>query len=184
MESFEPHTEYMEESGEWKKGGIKSKILTKYEKKIIKTANQLYPVSENYKKRLISQGIDSSKIVVMPCSVPIKTFAFNPENRDCIRTEFNIPKNGLVGIYVGKFGGIYLEKDAIDLFNSFFRECENFYLIILTPQEADLLYNKFQKASLPVEKILIKKVLHSEVPDFLSAADFAFSLQKFILHQI
>lgn len=180
VESFEPHTEYMEESGEWKKGGFKSKILLHYEKKILKNAKHLYPVSQNYKNRLISQGIDSSKIVVMPCSVPINTFAFNPENRECIRSGFNIPKNGLTGIYVGKFGGIYLDNEAIDLFKTFFEVLENFYLIILTPQEADLLYNKFQKSSLPVEKILIKKVLHSEVPDYLSAADFAFSLQKFM----
>lgn len=116
---------------------------------------------------------------LFPVSVPINAFKYDKTIRNSLRVALGIPSDSLVGIYVGKFGGIYLDNEAILLFKSFFNTIASFNLIVLTPQDNAELYSTFKKSSLPIDRIYIKKVAHSDVPSYLSASDFAMSLQKF-----
>lgn len=70
VESYEPHVDYMEESGEWKPSGIKSRIINYYDRKIRASAFKLYPVSFNFKAKLINANIQIDKIEVIPCFSP------------------------------------------------------------------------------------------------------------------
>jgi len=108
VESYEPHTDYMEESVEWKPNGLKSKIIRKYDRLIRKTAFRLFPVSNHYAQKLQEEGLQKSQIEVIPCSVDIQKFQFNQNSRIKIRKESNLCDETIVGVYVGKFGGIYL----------------------------------------------------------------------------
>ena len=138
VESFEPHADYMEEIGIWKKSGV-SYTLQKYlEEKQKKTACHLIPVSYQYKKRLIQEGINENIISVMPCVVNSQKFQFSEEGRSKIRKQLGVNKESTVGIYVGKFGGIYLEDEAFDLFRLSFKKIPSFFLVLLSPMPASL----------------------------------------------
>ena len=176
VESFEPHGEYMVESGIWSRYGASYLFYTKFEKLIKNVASGLMPVSNNYLKKLLEEGLDKEKIHLMPCAVNIQRFAFDPIKRKKIRDILSINKNAIVGIYVGKFGGIYLEKEAFDLFHKGFLEFEKFYLIILSPHPKEEILLNINKSY--HDSVYVANVGHEKVPDFLSAADFAFSLHK------
>ena len=178
VESFEPHADYMYESGVWSKGDPRYLIEKWGEKAQKKTANFLLPVADGYRQKLIAEGVPEDKLINLPCTVDSPQFAFNPSDRSRIRKKLGLTENELCGIYVGKFGGLYLDEKAFELFRNAFQQVPFFYLIILSPQDKQELRIKCETAGLPKERVLIKSVSHSEVPTYLSAADFSFALIK------
>src|SRR5688500_1160370 len=137
-ESFEPHAEYMVEGKTWKKSGFEYAFQRWVEDQTKKKALVLMPVSYNYAKHLVNTGISENRITVMPCCVDNEKFKFNEDARMRIRRELGVSSETVVGIYVGKFGDIYLNEEAFDLFRQteqFFGN--NFFLIILSPQDND-----------------------------------------------
>ncbi len=179
VESYEPHADYMEESGEWKPNGLKSKIIRKYDRLIRKTAFRLYPVSNHYAEKLQKEGLDKTQLSVIPCSVDIQRFQFSQDIRSKIRTELVINDEIKVGIYVGKFGGIYLKEEAFELFKSTYEAFEsNFFLFIISPENKDEIRKQLIAVNFPIEKVYINRVDHKDVANYLSASEFAFSTIK------
>jgi glycosyltransferase involved in cell wall biosynthesis len=179
VESYEPHVDYMEESGEWKPNGLKSKIIRKYDELIRKSAFKLFPVSNHYAEKLQKEGLDKTRLAVIPCSVDIQRFQFSQDIRSKIRKEIVIKDEINVGIYVGKFGGIYLKEEAFKLFKSTYEAYEsNFFLIIISPEKKEEILTQLVAVNFPIEKVYINRVDHKEVPNYLSASDFAFSTIK------
>lgn len=176
VESFEPHADYMVEAGIWKRYGISALLQYRWEIKEKHKALAIITVSENYKNKLIlEESIDASKIFVNPCAVDQEYFAFDPAARIAIREQLKIDQEVLVAIYVGKFGGIYFDLDLIlNLFQGLADVMHNLKIIWLTPQSEEL-------ASILKDRgfedfLWCSCVDHSEVPAYLSASDFAFSL--------
>jgi glycosyltransferase involved in cell wall biosynthesis len=178
VESFEPHADYMFNSGSWKKNRLRYIVQKKNEKEIKKYAQYIITVSENYKRQLIqSENVEPQKVKVVPCFVNDQLFMFNQEKRVWIRKELGLIESTIVGIYSGKFGGIYYDKEAFKLFKEsldFFKE--DFYLIILSPDDKEQIENKLSAVNFPLNQVYIAKVQYHEVTDYLSAADFAFNL--------
>lgn len=178
VESFEPHSAYMHESGTWKWFDPRYVFQKKWENQQIWEAKGLMPVAENYRKYLIANGVDPGKIDVMPCCVPLQEFAFNPESRNKIRNKLKC-ENKFVGVYTGKFGGIYMREEAFDIFKAAFDFFgERFFLFILSPDDPDWIKTILAKNEINTENVFFSSVPHKEVSAFLSAADFAFSLQS------
>lgn len=183
VESFEPHAEYMLDSGVWGAKNPKYLFEKYWENKQKESAEAIITVSHNYKKALVKDGVSANKVHVVPCCVNLEKFQFDNSQRTVIRNKLQISGSQFVAIYVGKFGGIYYDKDAFKLM----KESFNFFgpvleLILLTPQSHDQISEWLGAYDIPSEKVHIKSVLHSEVPSYLSAADFAFSFHKSTNH--
>ena len=176
VESMEPHVDYMVETGVWSKNGLSAKLQNRWEKNQFEMAEFLLPVTEGYKKKLVSRGINEEKIKVMPCAVDVEKFLFKPDEREELRQELKIAADDIVGIYVGKIGGIYYSlQDSIEIFKQAFQHFKNFYLLILTPQDPQEIKNNLNLSALR-NRFTVLSVSHDEVPNYLSASDFAFSL--------
>lgn len=177
VESFEPHADYMRESGVWRSYDPRYLFQQYWEKKQKQLALGLMPVAENYRQQLISEGVPASRIVTVPCSVDATAFAYQADAGRRVRQRLGYTSPAaVVGIYVGKFGDIYYDQEAFDLFRAtadYFGP--EFRLIILTPNaEADV-RRKLAAVGLGPECAFVTKAPHAEVPHYLSAADFAFS---------
>lgn len=178
VESFEPHADYMLESGVWSKTGIKYRFQNHFEQKIKQTAHSLVTVSHNYLQQLEKEGISSERLQVVPCTVQLDRFQFDAEKRLEKREALEIPSSTTVGVYLGKFGGIYYNHKAFEVFKAAADYFEDFYLILLTPDERASVLAKLKAVGFPTDKAWVGKVLHAEVPHYLSASDFAFSTIK------
>jgi hypothetical protein len=180
VESFEPHADYMLESGVWNKKSIRYKFQKKSESEIKKHADFLITVSQNYFRHLQEvEGILPERLKMVPCMVNAADFAFNQQNREVIRNKFGIEANVKVGIYLGKFGSIYYDEEAFQLFKAAERYFKgNFFLFLLSPTPVDEIIVKLRKVDFPLDKVWIGTAPHKEVPDYLSASDFAFSTIK------
>ena len=176
VESFEPHADYMEESGIWSKDSLKYLFEKKWENEIKKDADFLAVVSNNYAEQLMKEGVSEDKIFVVPCCVDLENFKFSDQKRQAKRSDLKINENRIVGIYVGKFGGTYYDDESFDIFYQtfdFFNK--NLFIVILTPHDKEDVKNKLLLKGIPESNFFIDKVPHQEVPAYLSAADFAFS---------
>jgi glycosyltransferase involved in cell wall biosynthesis len=179
VESFEPHAKSMIESGVWTKLDPRYWIERYFERQQMKAADKVFPVSYHHKKRLMEEGLSENKIIVMPCCVALEKFRFDAAKRSDVRKRLGIQQNQITGIYVGKYGGIYYDEEAFDLYQKAFEFFGNsFRLIILTEQDRTVVLKKCLARGIDANHFFVQRANHNEVNAFLSAADFAFSSIK------
>ncbi|MEJ8756231.1 hypothetical protein WG947_04430 [Pontibacter sp. H259] len=177
VSSFEPHADYMLESGVWSRYGLKYIMQKHWEKQQRKSAFGLMPVAENYKQTLLAEGLSTEIIRVVPCVVNSSDFKFEVQKRIQIRAKLGW-EAATIGIYIGKYGGLYYNDEAFQIYQLCFQLIPNFRLIILSPQPVEELTVQLQKYNLDSDKVYLATVPHSEVPAYLSVADFAFATYK------
>lgn len=177
VESFEPHSDYMEESGVWSKWDPRYVKQRLGEIKVRKRAKGLITVSDKFRNYLEQKGVDGKKIQVVPCSVDTQLFRFSADDRFHMRQHLQIPLSALVGINVGKYGGIYHDETAFTLFQFLFRQLPTYYQIFIS-HDVDYVKARVAAFGLPEDRCKVITVKNSEVPKYLSATDFGFVLVK------
>lgn len=176
VESFEPHADYMLESGVWQRYDPRYLFERYWERKQKKLARGLMPVAENYRQQLIQEGVPAERIVTVPCSVNLANFEYDANRRAQVRAQLGFPADAVVGIYVGKFGDIYYDEEAYDLFHAAAKHFGSaFRLVVLTPNPLDEVRARLNTVGLDNNLSFITKAPYHEVPGYLSAADFAFA---------
>ncbi|OON65919.1 glycosyltransferase [Hymenobacter sp. CRA2] len=176
VESFEPHADYMLESGVWRRYDPRYLFQRHWERKQKELARGLMPVAENYRRQLMKEGVPAERIVTVPCSVNLAAFGYDATRRAQVRTQLGFPAEAIVGIYVGKFGDIYYDQEAYELFRAAAEHFgPQFRLIVLTPNPLDEVRARLAAVGLGPEVSFVTKAPHHEVPGYLSAADFAFA---------
>jgi len=178
VESFEPHADYMRETGVWYKWNLKYVFQKIWEKKICQTANGIMTVTEGYTNYLKKKHPEKSNILTVPCAVNITFFKYNHKDRLYIRNELGFDEIEMIGIYTGKFSGLYINIKELNILTDIFDYFSNPGLIFLTPTPENDIRHTLQSLNFPQNRIIIKNVSHKEVPQYLSAADFALSLNK------
>lgn len=175
----EPHSEYMLESGVWKKNDPRYLFQKKWEEGQLRTAEGIFSVTENYIARIRNEyPLEiSNKAKFAPNAVDLELFEFNEEERVRVRKDLGITDDEIVGIYVGKFGGIYLKEEAFKLFKIGEQVLANFKLVILSPQSEEEIRKLAEKTGY-AKNVIVRKVPHELVRDYLFAADFGISIQN------
>ena len=176
VESFEPHADYMLEAGVWSRSGLKYRFQKYWEDKVIANASHIVTVSKHFTALL--KSVYDVDCYTFGCAVDTDQFRFDPEKRQTIRDRLGWDTR-LVGIYVGKFGDIYYDQKAFDIFRKAFDFFGSaFRLIILSPNPKNTITARMQAVGIPIDNCLIDLVPHHEVPGYLSASDFAFSMVR------
>lgn len=178
VESFEPHADYMLQAGVWRKWDPRYIAQKHWESELIPAAKFLLPVSNNYRQYLLEQGVPASKIFTVPCAVDTEKFYINEKYSITTRQALNIPANAVVGIYAGKFGGLYYDREAFTLFKLLFDQLDNFYLILLTGESAPMINNYLAYAGISPARVVLKFVPHDQVVAYLNAANFGIAPYK------
>ena len=180
LDSYEPHAELMAETGTWSKDSLAFKILFKLEKLQTRKASVIIGVVEkmkSYSKEKYQYEINGQNFYVKPACVNLERFY--PRNED---TEL-VNKLGLnekiVGLYAGKFGGIYLENEFFD----FFKQCVDhwgakFVMLLLTATPADVVKMQLTRMGVPLDAVIQKFVSYDEVPGYMALADFGINFMK------
>lgn len=175
VESFEPHAEYAVEAGAWRRRGAKASFLRLVEQRQLRTATGIMPVTHGYADQLRADGVAPSKLRVVPCGVPLEAFAYSDTVRRSMRERLGLGTS-LVGIYVGKFGGLYYEQESFEVFRDCFDLLPEFRLIVLSPHADQGIRARMEALGIDLRRVVLASVPHDEVPAYLSAADFALAL--------
>ena len=178
VESFEPHANYMAESNVWRTWGLRYLFQRFWESRQISTAEHLMPVAEPMKEYLSLRAVAESRIHIMPCAVNTESFVFDERERRRLRHDMQVTEDCVLGMYVGKFGGLYYDEEAFLIFQKASEHFKSFKLVILTPDAQDQIAENLLRSGFRKDQFYVGNVPHMDVPAFLSAADFAFALYR------
>ena len=174
IHTYEPHADYMLESGVWSEKSWEYKALKKLELPIARQAHTLITATQVYKDILIKKGV-STKILVIPSCIDTEVYRYRHHCRQRIRRELNIEEEQIVISYLGKLGGMYMDEELFTFFKICYEYNPNqFYFFLFTNEPKVKIHEYLTKFQIPKERILVKFLQKEEVPDYLSAADFGF----------
>lgn len=175
-ESFEPHDDYMLESGVWSKWDLRYRLARYFQRQQCAVDNFLMPVSQGYAKVLLERGVRDDQMVVVPCTVD--TQVFRRTRNDSLMARLHIRADQTVGVYAGKFGGLYFDQEAFDFFALAKTNIENYFQLILTTDPHEEIRVKMVRAGFAEHEFAIVKARHDEISDYLSLAHFAFATYR------
>ena len=177
VHTFEPHTDYMIEGGTWKKTSWEAILLRKSETRVAKRAAVLMTATQAMID--VWQNKTKAQFYRVPACVDIKHFQFSQQERDALRKRYSIHENEVVIVYLGKFGGMYVEKELFDFFKEVNLSQENssylFRLMILTPDKKEKIEALVSQSGMEAKQFIIETLTREQVPSYLSAADIGFS---------
>ncbi|GAA5036502.1 hypothetical protein GCM10011506_30340 [Marivirga lumbricoides] len=174
IHTFEPHADYMLESGVWQKSSWEYRYLKKMELPIARHAQHIITATFAYKNKLIEEDI-KTQIHIIPSCINMSDYYFDEESRLQIRNQLNIREDQITIVYLGKIGGMYMEDE---LFN-FIQHClkldsDKFHFLLLTNRSQDLIDQKLNHYGIACDKVKTKYLKKEEVKNYLSAADIGF----------
>jgi glycosyltransferase involved in cell wall biosynthesis len=172
------------DAGRWKENGWLYHTVKKIEKWLLKTSDGFVVLTERARDILFAEskgtGFDKlgRPIEVIPCCVDLKRFeSVNDDLRENKRRELNL-KDRFVVAYVGSFGGWYLTKETVDFLKTAKEMRPNTFALILTQSDSKMIQSLLEERGFGENDFLITKVLPSEIPSYLAAADIALSFIK------
>ena len=174
VHTFEPHTDYMVEAGVWKKNSWEAVLLRYFEKQVAKQASHIMTATDAMIDKLKKQGI-KTQLYRVPSCVDTSVFKFSENARVNIRKQLGIADQEKVIVYLGKFGGMYFDKEIIEFFSIVASESEySFKFIILTTDDHKQIYKWLQEYGIETNGVYVGAVSKDKVPRYLSASDFGF----------
>lgn len=174
VHTFEPHADYMVEAGEWAENAWETRLLRSFERKIAKRCSHIFTATDSMIEKLKKAG-STAQMHRVPSCVDLKLFQFQNSNRVNIRKQLNILDEELTIVYLGKFGGMYMEEEFFDFCTYCFEQTAvKFRFIVLTTHPPEPLAAYIKERNLPQSSFFINKVTKQEVPAYLAASDFAF----------
>jgi len=176
VDSYEPHAEVMLETGTWDRKSPYYKLLFLLERLQGKHAKALITCTEDMKdycKRKFNITFKSQW--VKPACVNLDQF--NIEKRKIPDIIKSMKLEGkIVGVYAGKFGGLYLTQEVFDFIAVAYRHWgDRFRMLLLTNEADEFLDACKKKANIPEGVILKEFVPHEKVPDYMGLGDFGIS---------
>ncbi len=175
VDYFEPHNRYMTDVGEWSIGGPLDRGLGWLIAQQIRTAKCCITVSNNYRLQLIAGGADPGRLRTAPCPVDQVRMRFDQGARDGMRQQLGWG-DACIGVYAGKFGGLYHREQAFRAFTMAQRVIgERFGLLILSPDDKEAILQGLRASGYTGDRVVVKYAQHAEVGAYLSAADLAFA---------
>ena len=178
IDSFEPHAEAMLESKTWRKESFSFRLLFRMEYLQVKKAETVIACVDKMKTHTQkTYNVDIQKFYSIPACVNTELFKNDSPNRSLVKSLGFESK--IVCVYLGKLGGLYLEKEVFD----FFKECSHFWgdkfrVLLLTTHTDNELKQYCKESGLDKNIIISKYVNHKDVPKYLGLASFAINPTK------
>ncbi len=174
IHTFEPHADYMLESGVWKESSWEYRFLKRMELPIANHAQHIITATAAFQKVLFQQGVKSN-IHVIPSCINLADYKYDEASRNQFRAALEISDDQIVIVYLGKIGGMYMEDELF----TFFKHClalnpERFRFFLFTNHPQSSIHEKLLEFNIPAKKLLVKYLNKTEVSNYLSAADIAF----------
>lgn len=181
IDSYEPHAENMVENGEWNSNSLAFRMLFRLEKKQSRSASAVIATTSgmrDYAKE--KYQVTFKKFYVKPSCVDLDLFNPDKFNKAEERKKWNIKDDSIVGVYIGKFGGIYLEDEFFGLIKAsqvFWKE--KGIIFICTNRETEWINKKISEFAINEKQIIvIPYVPHERIPAILSIADYGINPVK------
>ena len=168
---YEPHSEFMRDCRVWPESGLAYKGLHYLERVSGMNADMLSTGTGHMVERLQAWG-SRAKVYKLPSCVDEAKVQFRPAGRQRIRQQLGVAESRPVILYLGKFGGIYYEREVAVLFRAFLAQRPDLFFLVVSPDPADYIQSLMTTEGLQPEQFAVTRSPYEQVPDYISAADF------------
>lgn len=174
--------EYVD-AGRWPENGFLYRSTKRVERRLYDTCDGAVVLTEKAKQLLhedpAAVGLKGKPVQVIPCCVDFDRFAIvTPELRAEVRAELGIDENRPVQVYVGALDGWYLTDELAECLACAHQLNPAMFTMVLTQSPREILTSRFQRLGIPEKDYFVSKVDPTQVPRYLSAADYAVSMIK------
>lgn len=181
---YEPHSEFMRDCNVWPETSLAYRGLHYMERVSGMNADILSTGTVHMMRRMEEWG-SKAKVYKLPSCVDETKIYFRPDGRQRVRAKYGIPADKQVILYLGKFGGIYYDREIAALFKTFHQLNPDLFFLIVSPDTPAHIAGLMQAEALPESSYTITRSPYEQVQDYISAADFgvvavpSFPSQKF-----
>jgi len=179
IDSYEPHAESMVENGEWQRNSRAFKILFWFERKMSNKANTVIALTKgmkNYAKQ--KYDAEFKNYYIKPSMVDLQKFSFDNYKDNGLVEKLDF-KGKTIGLYAGKFGGIYLEKEIFELIKEAYNYWgETLKILLLTNTKKSEIYKFAAEVNIPKNIFEVLYVDYSNIDKYFKLADFAINPVK------
>lgn len=170
--------EYVD-TGNWQQGSLPFRLTKTMERKCIQNADGLVVLTERVKELLFGANSNTDKpadtpVFVIPCCADLSQIEEQASQRQKVRAQLGL-EDKTVMIYVGKFGGWYLQREMVEFFAKARQSAPNLHFLVLSQSEAQLIRDEFARANVGEDAFTIMQVAPERVGAHLWASDFAIS---------
>jgi glycosyltransferase involved in cell wall biosynthesis len=176
VDSYEPHAEVMLETDTWKRNSLNFKVLFWLEKLQGKAAHALITCTADMKEYCQRKfGFEMKHQWVKPACVNLEPFNYSSRKINDLVRSMKL-EGKIVGVYAGKFGGLYLTQEVFDFIKVAYDYWGDSFRMLLLTNESDEKLNAWRKKSNVPEGVILKKfVHHAVVANYIGLGDFGFS---------
>jgi glycosyltransferase involved in cell wall biosynthesis len=176
VHSFEPHTDYMVESGIWSETNWEARALRRFEGIVGRHAAALLTATQAFIDKW--KGKTRAQLYRVPSCVDLEHFQFTEDGRQRLRAQYGISEREVVVVYLGKLGGMYMEDELFEFFqelNSKRTNDRRVRIMLLSSDAEDKIALLIQQSGIAPDRFIVESLTRNQVPAYLSAADIAIS---------
>jgi hypothetical protein len=163
----------MVEAGVWKESSWETRLFRFHEKRVPLHAALIFTATQDMISRMVSWGVDPKKIFRVPSCIDLDHFFFDAKARENHRKELRIAPDETVLVYLGKFGGMYMEEEAFDFFR-IMQEKLSAFILIISPDDPVKITRLISEAGVNPARVTVMSLTRKDIPGWLSAADVGF----------
>jgi len=179
IDSYEPHAEAMVENGTWKRSDLSFRLLFWLEKKQTRYAQAVIAASSGMREyaSVKYNRVFGDEFHVKPACVDVTLFDSSIKYNE-LRASMGLTDKR-VGLYAGKFGGIYLDDDFFRWAKVAIQYWGDTFRMLLLTNHSEREIERFCEIHGIEQRFVIRKfVPHQEVPAYMAIADFAITPVK------
>lgn len=166
--------------GNWAPDSLPVRLTQKVQDVCIENADGLVVLTERAKTLLFGpdsayKSVPPAPLQVIPCCADLTQIEAQEHQRAQMREELGLTDKTVM-IYVGKFGGWYLQAEMVDFFAKAREQMPNLHFLVLSQSERELIAQEFERAGIGEEHFTLMQVEPAAVAAYLWASDFSISL--------
>jgi glycosyltransferase involved in cell wall biosynthesis len=170
------------DAGRWRRGGLAYRITKRAEHAAIARADAMVVLTRRVRAHLFG-ATRPDWLEVIPCCADVERLAAAAGERERTRAELGVADRPVL-IYVGKFGGWYMEREMVDFFATALETIPGLVFLVLTQEDPGAIRAEFDRAGVPPSDYLVRSVPAAEVGRYLAASDLGISLIRPCLSKI
>jgi glycosyltransferase involved in cell wall biosynthesis len=161
------------DAGRWTPSGVPFRLTKAVERAAIRRAAAIVVLTERVRRLLFDDQL-MPPVTVIPCCADIDALEMAPGARDRMRATLGL-QVAPVMVYLGKFGGWYLEREMAECFAVARLQLPGLHFLVLTQADPDVLRVELQRLGVGAGEYTITSAPPNRVGAYLSACDFAIS---------
>ena len=162
--------EYVD-AGRWRRGSLPFRLTHAVQRRGVDQADAIVVLTRRVRDYLFG-GPSDKTVRVIPCCADTDAIEATAARRAATRTRLGLDGRTVL-IYVGKFGGWYMEREMVEFFALAREHRPELHFLVLTQSERSPIEREFARVGIDDSAWTLTRCKPSEVGHYLGAADAA-----------